>query len=500
MDRRFVAIWFPHLATDWLRRSKPELENKPFVLSAASNGRMVITASNVTAEESGVFPGMVVADARAIVPELEVLVDKPGFSEKLLNRIALWCVRFSPLVSVDLPDGIILDATGCSHLWNGDQEYVDAIAGRLHEFGYDVRISMADTIGCAWAIARFGKQSQVIEKGRQLDALLGLPSEALRLSEENTVLLHKLGLRQVSQVLAIPRLSLRRRFGQLILDRLDKALGNEYENIIPVIAAEPWQERLYCLEAIVTLGGIQIALKRLLEALCSKLQKEEKGLRSARLKGFRVDGKTVQVEIGTSRPSTSVSHLFKLFELKLPGFDPESGVELFILEAPVVEDYSPVQQEVWRVAESQTGIQLSELLDRLAGKYGSGKITRYLPDEHYWPERSIKPAVSLTEKPKTQWRADRLRPFELLPVPERIEVTAPIPDYPPMLFRHKGKLHTVKKADGPERIEQEWWIEDGEHRDYYAVEDETGKRYWIFREGHYSGDNTPQWYIHGFFA
>ncbi len=79
-------------------------------------------------------------------------------------------------------------------------------------------------------------------------------------------------------------------------------------------------------------------------------------------------------------------------------------------------------------------------------------------------------------------------------------VTAPVPDYPPMFFRFKGKLHKIKKADGPERIEPEWWINDGQHRDYYSVEDEEGKRYWIFRSGHYEPDQNYSWFLHGFFA
>jgi protein ImuB len=95
---------------------------------------------------------------------------------------------------------------------------------------------------------------------------------------------------------------------------------------------------------------------------------------------------------------------------------------------------------------------------------------------------------------------DRPRPLQLLARPQPVEVTAPIPDYPPMLFRYLGILHTIKKADGPERIEPEWWIAEGLHRDYYAVEDEEGKRYWLFRAGHYAEDSRPQWFIHGFFA
>jgi protein ImuB len=135
----------------------------------------------------------------------------------------------------------------------------------------------------------------------------------------------------------------------------------------------------------------------------------------------------------------------------------------------------------------------------LAVKVGQQAIHRYLPDEHYWPERSLKPALSIQEETTSEWRSDKPRPLQLLSSPELIEVTAPIPDYPPMLFLHRGHRHKVVRADGPERIEQEWWLQQGQHRDYYQVEDETGNRYWIFRLGHYH-DETYQWFLHGYFV
>jgi protein ImuB len=98
------------------------------------------------------------------------------------------------------------------------------------------------------------------------------------------------------------------------------------------------------------------------------------------------------------------------------------------------------------------------------------------------------------------WAAENPRPLYLLAPPEQIEVTAPIPDYPPMFFLYKGKRHKIIKADGPERIEQEWWIQRGRHRDYYTVEDEEGRRYWLFRSGHYDEEKTFKWFIHGFFS
>lgn len=486
--------------TDWFTLREPALKDSPFVLRAPSHGRMIITAANRIAEAKGIHSGMVLADARAVFPELQVRDDKPGLDEKLLLKIAEWCIRFTPVAAIDAPDGIMLDVSGCSHLWGGDEPYLAEIQKRLLERGYDVRLAVAGTVGAAWAIARFGRGTNIIKSGMHTEALLHLPPAALRLEADTVERLSKLGLRQISQFITMPRSTLRRRFGPPFIKRLQQALGQEEETLQPVQPVIPYSERLPCLEPIATATGIEIALQRLLETLCKRLQREQKGLRSAVFKCYRVDGKLQQVGIGTSRASWNVKHLFKLFEDKITTIETDLGIELFILEAPKVEDHAPAQEKLWTGAGGLDDLRISELVDRLAGRVGMNAIHRYLPDEHYLPERSFKEAAALTEQPATDWKNDRPRPMRLLPNPELVEVAAPIPDYPPMHFRHKGKLHTIKKADGPERIEAEWWITEGEHRDYYIVEDESGARYWLFRLGHYTGDKPHQWYLHGFFA
>ena len=497
MARRYVSIWFRYLTTDWFTLHQPQLKTFPFVLRTSEHGRMIITAANALAEQQGITRGMVLADARAMIPSLQVSDDKPDLANKLLNRLAEWCIRFTPVVATDPPDGLILDVTGCPHLWGGDIPYLQSIITRLHTRGYHVHAAMADTIGTAWGTARFGN-SIVIERSKHIDALMHLPPQALRLEPEVIERLHKLGLHQVRQFIRMPRTSLRRRFGNHFMMRLAQALGQQDEQLHPIEIPEPYHERLPCLEPIATAPGIAIALQQLLEKLCTRLQQEQKGLRKAIFKCYRVDGKTEQVNIGTHLPSYHIEHLFRLFELKLSTIEPALGIELFILEAPVVEDHFPQQEAMWQGVGGLEDVRLAELIDRFANKIGIQAIHRYLPDEHYWPERSFKEATSLQEKPTTVW-LDNPRPLQLLRIPERINVTALIPDYPPMLFRYKGKIVNIVKADGPERIEQEWWLQQGQHRDYYRVEDAAGNRYWIFRLGHYD-EKVYQWFIHGFFA
>ncbi len=498
MAKRFISIWFRSLTTDWFTLRQPQLRNTAFVLSAPSHGRMMVTATNALAEAQGVFKGMVVADARAIIPALQVLDDMPELGEKLLKRIAEWCIRFTPISAIDPPGGIILDVSGCAHLWGGDEPYLKEIASRIKARGYAVRAAMADTIGTAWAVARYGKQSNIIADGKNLEALLTLPPEALRLEAATVERLHKLGLRQIKDIVNMPRSALKRRFGNHVIHRLNQALGVEEEFIEPVQPIMPYNERLPSLEPIVTAAGIEIALKRLLKTLCKRLQQEQKGLRSASFKSYRVDGNVQEVAISTIHPSCNANHLYKLFEEKLQTIAPGLGIELFVLEAPRVEDHTAAQRKLWDAKGGLDDVVIAELLDRISGKLGAQAIKRFLPAEHYLPERSFKQASSLHEQKTIDWRLDRPRPIQLLPVPQHIDVTAPVPDYPPMNFRYKGKLHKIIKADGPERIEQEWWIQDGQHRDYYVAEDEQGCRYWLFRLGHY--DEKYEWFIHGFFA
>jgi protein ImuB len=498
MSKRIAVIWFPYLLTNRMLRKQPELKDVPFVLVTNEKGRRIVKAVSHSAKQKGIHVNMVLADCRALVPDLNVFDYDHTKPAKLLTALAEWCIRYSPFISIDLPDVLILDASGCTHLWGGEENYLNDIQKKFNAFDYNIKTAMADNIGTAWAVCRFGKNGSIVPSGKEAEVLSTLPPAALRLEPAVLERLDKLGLKTIGSFITMPSTALRRRFGQNLLQRLAQALGEEMEITDPVLPVSPYQERLPSMEPICTAEGIEIAIKTLLQMLCERLQNESKGLRKCELRCYRVDGVVEKIEIGTSKPSRNTLHLFKLFENKISQIEPDLGIELFVMNAPIVEELQSSQDALWTVSGKDEAV-IAELLDRLAGKTGVQAIHRYLPAEHYWPERSFKEAVSLTEKPVTAWRTDLPRPLHILPVPELIEVSVPIPDYPPMLFKYKGQLHTVKKADGPERIEQEWWIEKGLYRDYYCVEDEHGARYWLFRSGDYNIGNV-KWFMHGFFT
>jgi protein ImuB len=498
MEKRFMAIWFRHLLTDGLALRRAELKGLPFVLVMPAKNRIVITASSPLAEQQGAFVGMAAADARAAVPEMLAIDDTPGKAAKLLRLLGLWCIRYTPVVTVDLPDGLILDISGCAHLWGGERDYLKEIVLKLRNAGFDARAAIADTPGAAYAVSRFARVSPIVPVGRQAAVLAGLPPAALRLEAEVLERLQKLGFRTIGPMLSMPAPVLRRRFGKELLLRIDQALGRMDEALVPLVPPVPYVERLPCMEPVRTRVAIGIAIEKLLLALCLRLKTEGIGLRKAILKCHRIDGRKVQVGITTTKGSHSVSHLMRLFQLQIDKIEPALGIELFVLEALRTEEMETVQEQIWAVDRGLADTALAEMLDRVAGKVGADAIRRYLPAEHYWPERSVKVAASLTEEPATAW-PEQLRPIRLLQVPESIEVMALVPDNPPKTFTYKDKRHNIIKADGPERIGREWWLDSGEHRDYYAVEDSDGQRYWVFRSGHYDGGDA-RWYLHGYFA
>lgn len=497
MLKRYLVIWFPFFATDRIAKIHSQLRDKPFVVSSNEQGRVCIKAANPAAIREGIQPGMVLADVRAILPQIEVWPDEPGDRKETLEAMARWSLRFSPVVEASSPDDLILDISGCAHLWDGEQSYLETIVSRLCQGGYQARAAIADSIGAAWAMAHYGNNMQIAAPKEQLNALQPLPPAALRLDDNLVQRLHKLGFYRIEQFIHIPRPTLRRRFGNLLIERIGQALGNIPECIVPVEELQPYQERLTCMEPIKTATGIHIALEKLLFQLCTRLAQEGKGIRSSIFKGYRIDGDIQEIRIGTSRASHSPPHLLRLFELHISSLRPNLGFELFVLEAPQVESISPAQENLWGV-ENKPG-EIAELIDNIGAKIGMDRITRYSPSAHHWPERMLNTVDTLDPLPTLHWPNNKVRPLHLLSRPEPIEVMVPLPDYPPMLFRHGKKAYKIVKADGPERIEQEWWVSEGKARDYYQVEDEQGARYWLFRLGQY-GDGEPQWFLHGFFA
>lgn len=446
----------------------------------------------------------------ALVPGLQTADAEPQADAEALKALVDWCVRFSPAVAADTPDGLLLDISGVSHLWGGEAELMADFRARLAANGLPFRLAIADTPGAAWALAHFGRDGTIAPPNRQADVLRPLPPAALRLDPEAAAQIERLGLRRLEQILSIPRAPLGRRFGARTLERIDQALGRSPEALVFRRPATPWVARLAFLEPISAPEDMARVTLDITAKLCARLEAESHGARRFEIAFHRVDGKTLWLAVGLSLAGRDARRIARLFQPKVETVDPGFGIESVTLAAYAVEPTSARQGHIDAGRDAAVEEGLAPLIDRLTNRLGPARVWRAAPAESHVPELAVsrEPALGAPVSEARAWDREVPRPIRLFRQPEPLEdVTSLLPDEPPRRFRWRGRLHEVRRAEGPERIGEEWWKRDiGEvsvfrARDYYRVEDQDGGRFWLFRAGLY-GDpaGTPKWWLHGLFG
>jgi len=463
----------------------------------------VIAAVNAAAGSSGISPGMGLADARALVPGLHAVQANPAGDVQALSKLAEWCRRYTPMVAIDGLDGLFLDVTGCTHLFHGETAMLADLMRRLGNAGLSHRAVLAGTPAAAWAVARFGADAKVIEGQDTEAALSPLPIAALRLPRGMASGLARMGLRHVEDLLRLDRASRRApvaaRFGPIVWQRLDQAMGRLDEPISPIQPTVPHRVQLAFAEPISTADDIGRTTHQLLMALSSRLGRENVGARLIELSFYRVDGAAERVKIGTSQPSRDVDHLFRLFREKLEGVDPGFGIDLAVMSAPVVEVIDDAQIDLpdnERPGQQHGASTLPELIDRLSNRLGKENVFRTEARESHVPERAVVSALPLSPPSEARWRLPP-RPTHLFADPVPVEVTTE--NDAPATFRWRVHLYRIRALEGPEHIGPEWWRGQTlamTRREYWRVEEENGRRFWLYR----AMGRNPSWFLHGEFA
>jgi protein ImuB len=455
----------------------------------------------------GLFVGQKATDAMALVPQLAIAEADPEGDQASLNALVHWCVRFSPAVAADPPDGMFLDITGVAHLWDGEAQMLDDLLSRLAAQGITVRAAVAGSAGAAWALARCGDDRTVVPPGAEVPALANLAVTGLRLESETAAQLARLGLVRIGQIASLPRPQLARRFGQATLARLDQALARAEEALVFSRPPTPWFARLAFAEPISAPEDLARASRDIATRLCARLLAEGQGASRFELAFHRLDGRAERLGIGLSLPGRSPVAIARLFAPMLETVDPGFGIEVVTLAATAVETLPEREIRLEAIGEIAAEDGIAPLVDRLANRLGENRVWRAGAYPSHIPERAVVRRAPFASAAPSEageaWAKDRPRPVRLFARPEPIEAMAPLPDDPPVSFRWRGQLRRVRRSEGPERLAEEWWRRPtGETgpahvRDYYRVEDETGARYWLFRAGLYGSDVTPKWWLHG---
>ncbi len=584
----------------------------PLVTVQRSANRVEIAAASPAAAALGIAPGMALTQARASVPSLDVRDADPAGDHADLTRLAeALARRWSPHVAITDADGLMLDLTGVAHLHGGEERMARQLVRLLARLGFGARIAIADTVGAAWALARYGDalirdhlspvppspracpgvhrasgaeqeahavwlgsrwtpgqargdasygardalnspvRPELVEGRPRLSngrtpfdklrangsyacisiippathrtALAPLPVAALRLDGDALELLERFGIATIGELLAMPRAPLVRRFGAAIVRRLDQATGALAEPLIPIVPDQPISVERRFAEPIATAEAITHWLEGLTRDLATELARAGLGARALLFVAGRVDHQAQGLRIGFARATRDARHIQRLIARRIEEIDPGYGIEALTLHVRRAEPLG-AQALGAALAEDSTP-DLAPLVDALANRIGHARLWRHRPVESDVPERAVAaippldpPADDalrlklddvrqLDQRPADHpWHPRWPRPARLLARPEPLDhVVAELPDQPPRRFTWRGERHQVVRGDGPERITGEWWRRGAERdavRDYFRVEDEEGRRFWLFRRGDGVQPETGDlsWFIHGTFG
>lgn len=520
-----MAIWCRELALDRWRHSEgcapgEGADAGPLALIAETAHGPRIEAVNAAARMAGAARGMMLADARTLCPQIAVQPSDPAGDLAFLERFAIWCQRWGPWSAMDAPDGVLVDVSAVAHLFGGERRLLADVAARCRARGLSVSASVAPTAGAAWALAHHAPPGAIVAAEDDIAArLAGLPVAALRLDADVLLVLRRLGLKRLGDLAGLStgmgdegsgRDALHRRFRNRKspaanpLVRLDQLVGRVPEPLLPVVptTAPLVQRRL--LEPIRHRELLDQVVSDLAQDMARELEGRGEGARRLQLGMWRVDGEVVWRQLELAAATRDPAHVCRLLAAKLDDVDAGFGIEMLRLRASWAEPLAMAQADIEAAAEGH-GTSLAACMDRLTVRLGARAVQRPVLKASHIPERSVGWQPPLDPEPAHQEElVFHQRPVKLLDRAEPIAVIHASPDGHPRRFRWRGETFDLARVEGPERIAPEWWRETGRARlrDYYRVEDDTGRRYWIYRNG-LSGDGrggVPDWYLQGLFA
>ncbi|MGR3512497.1 MAG: Y-family DNA polymerase [Paracoccaceae bacterium] len=549
-QRRILSLWFPRLAAERCLRDRRGLPTGPFaVVGDVKNAQVLISLSG-EAEAAGLTVGQPLRDAHAMCPTLQTRLQNAELDRGFLTVLRRWAGKFSPWVSEEAPDGLVIDLTGCAHLFGGEIALMEMVEGDCADLGLTVRMGIADTVGAAWALARFSGRGQggarsgddiaqearatrsraakrrhwerggpapqaqtpqnrsarIAATGQTRTVLAPLPIAALRLEGETIATLNRLGLRQIGDLAGQPRAALARRFGRHLVRRLDQALGIEPEPVNPARDPDHFAVRLTLPEPVGLTADIMAALDRLLPPLSEKLKQAGRGVRRLRMECHRSDHTMDVIEVGLARPSAAPDRMRPLLAMKVGDIDAGFGIDMIRIEACVTEPVHTHQHRGHAEAASDGASRLSgsdemaDLLGRIGGRIGLEAITRLHPGDSHIPEKTARVMAAAWSEPAPQWpKPPGDRPLELWR-PEIVHAHE-APNLPPD-FRWRNRAFETYTGFGPERISPEWWLDDPDWRtgvrDYWRVTTRSGERLWMYYA--HGAALSPGWFCHGSFC
>ena len=465
----WLALHFHSLSLEVFSRGAAVPE--PLAVVEKQGGRTWVIVCNDAAEACGVRVGMAAPAAQALADGLIVRKRDPLAEQASLDGLAVWAGRFTPSVSVALPAGLLLEVGACLSLHRGLGNLLKMARNGLEEMGYAASMACAPSSHGAWLLARASMEKAIREPARLEAILATLPAALLDQPPAVVEGLERIGASSLGDCLRLPRAGLARRFGQRLVDELDRALGRVPDARAFFEPPASFERSLELPAPVHAAEALLFAARRLLPELEGFLCLRQAGVQELELVCRHERREPTVVKLGFVKPVRDAGRMQLLMRETLGRIRLPAAVHTIVLRAPRVQPLAGTNVDLFRTQHGEADGDL--LLERLRIRLGPDAVHGVETAADHRPERAWRPA----QGPKPAAAANRHRPLWLLPDP---------------LPCRDGRL---KLKSGPERIESGWWDGSDVARDYYVAEDGDGARLWV-----YCDRASGEWYVHGVFA
>lgn len=479
----WLALQFPLLPLEVFHRGGAPCGSSAIVDGAPPR----ILLPDASAANAGIRPGMTLAAAHALVPGLGSRSRDHLLEQRTLESLALWAEQFTPAISIDPSNALLLEIGGCLQLFQGLDAMSALVRAGVAELGFDVQLACAPTPAGALLLARNGLDTLVTDHAALRRQLIRLPIEGLDAPPRTLAALAGLGLRTVGDVLRLPRDGLARRFGHELLDHLDRAFGDCPDPRAPFIPPPRFASRLVLPVPVPEIEQLLFGFKRLVLELTGFLAGRQAGVTRFAITLEHEDHPATRLRIELSMPSRDPAHLTLLLRERLSRVTLPQAVEAIGIDAEETMQLAPASFSFF--AERGDSIEdRTVLVERLRARLGRDAVHGLALVPEHRPElafREAEPGTTGATPPGPP------RPLWLLAVPRPLarDAHGPHLDGPLQLLR------------GPERIENGWWDDNDIRRDYFIAADLQGARLWVYREHGPVGDVDPErWFLHGLFS
>jgi protein ImuB len=474
----WLALHFPSLPLEVFTRGTEA--PGPTIIASPGNQPLVV-ACNAAAARAGIHPGMSISATHALAPGLAVHVRDAQREHRTLERLAAWALQFTSSLSLAERATLLAEIGGSLRLFGGLSSLLGEVRSGLAELGFDASSAVAPTATGAALLARAGLELEITETAPLRSRLAALSIDLLEQDNEVLDALGKIGVRSLGECRRLPRDGLARRFGEKLLDELDRAFGDRADPRLPWVAPDTCAARFDLPSPVWEVEALLFPAKRLLAELCGVLAARRQGLTQLSLTLGHEGRASTPVTLSLSMPSRDPAHLLGLMRERLSNIALPDRVESIALTASETLQLAPRNFSFFGDRDALAENRLA-LVERLRTRLGEDAVCGLALVPDHRPELSWQPAEPGSV---TTISASNPRPLWLLAKPK------------PLRTKPDGAAPaSLSILAGPERIESGWWDGNDVTRDYFVARDAAGARFWIFRER----SRPSRWFVHGVFA